>query len=146
MMVLVLPLAALVAAALLVPLAGWYVAAIHTLFTCIIVIVLIELVALTVDFVPFTRPYPPGHANLKSLWWVYSSACSHVPTGRRTGTPVSIRTNTSLFGITAWLALAIIALEVIGRRRSTHKSMPEHEDEMNDSLSLTVLDLGTVRR
>ena len=121
-------------------------AAIHTLFICVVVIFLIELVALTVDFVPFTRAYPPGHANLKSLWWLYVLglfAFAYWPARLELW---SIRTNTSLFGITAWLALAIIALEVVGRRRIAHKSMPEHEDQMDDSLSLTVLDLGTVRR
>ena len=141
-----LPPAALAAAAILVPLVGWQVAAIHTLFTCVIVTLLIELVALTVDFVPFTRAYPPGHANLKSLWWVYVLglfAFAYWPARLELW---SIRTNTSLSEITAWLALGIIALEVVGRRRTAHKAMQEHENETDDALSLTVLDLGTVHR
>jgi hypothetical protein len=145
MMAFVLPPAALVAAAILVPLVGWHLAPVHTLFTCAIVTLLIELVALTVDFVPFTRAYPPGHANLKSLWWLYVLglfAFAYWPARLELW---SIRTNTPLLAITAWLALAIIALEVVGRRRTAHKSMQQH-DEMDDSFSLTVLDLGTVRR
>ena len=116
MVVCVVPPAALVAAAILVPLVGWQVAAIPALFTCVIVTVLIELVALTVDFVPFTRAYPPGHANLKSLWWLYVLglfAFAYWPARLELW---SIRTNTSLLEITAWLALAIIVLEVVGRR------------------------------
>ena len=27
--------------------------------------------ALTIDFIPFTRPYRPGHAKLKTRWPVY---------------------------------------------------------------------------
>ena len=146
MLAFVLPPTALVAAAILVPLVGWRMAAIHTLFTCVVVTVLIELVALTVDFVPFTRRYPPGHANLKGLWWVYVLglfAFAYWPARLELW---SIQTSTSMLGITTWLALAIMALEVVGRRRSAHKSMPEHDDLMDDSLRLTVLDLGTVRR
>jgi hypothetical protein len=131
----VLPPAALAAAAILVPLVGWHIAAVHTLFTCAIVTLLIEVVALTVDFVPFTRAYPPGHANLKSLWWLYVLglfACAYWPARLELW---SIRTNTPLSAITAWLALAIIALEVVGRRRTAHKFMQQH-DEMDDSFSL----------
>ena len=32
---------------------------------------LAEVIALTVDFIPFTRAYQPGHAKLKTLWWLY---------------------------------------------------------------------------
>ena len=146
MMAFVLPPAALVAAAILVPLVGWHVAAIHTLFTCMIAALLIELVALTVGFVPFTRAYSPGHANLKSLWWLYVLGLFAFAYWPARLALWSIRTNTSLFEITALMALAIIALEIVGRRRTAHKSMQEHEDQMDDPLSLTVLDLGTVRR
>ena len=34
--------------------------------------VVVQAAALLVDFVPFTRAYEPGRANLKTQWWLYA--------------------------------------------------------------------------
>src|SRR5262249_9073452 len=48
------------------PSAAW-----HALVVAAVAIVLGETIALTVDFVPFTRPYEPGHARLRTRWPIY---------------------------------------------------------------------------
>jgi hypothetical protein len=142
MTVLVVPATALVAATILVPLLGWRMAAIHTLSMCAVVMLLIELVALTITFVPFTRAYPPGHANLKSLWWLYMLgllACAYAPARIEYSW---VRDPAPLFEMTAALAVAISALEVVGRHRSAQWSAPEYDDQGPDPHSMTVLDIG----
>src|SRR5439155_25313476 len=63
--------AALVFDVLLAPLvgvraAGWYAPVVYAA-----AIVATETIALTIDFVPFTRPYQPGYARLKTRWPLY---------------------------------------------------------------------------
>jgi hypothetical protein len=142
MTVLVVPATALVAMAILVPLLGWRMAAIHTLSMCAVVMLLIELVALTIAFVPFTRAYPPGHANLKSLWWLYLLgllACAYGPARIELAW---IRDPAPLWEMTATLAVAIGALEIVGRRGTAHWPAHEYDDQGDDPHSMTVLDIG----
>jgi hypothetical protein len=141
MIALVVPPTALVAAAILVPLLGWRMAAIHTLSMCAVVVFLIELVASTISFVPYTRAYSPGHANLKSRWWLYVLglvAFAYWPARIELW---SILDPAPLFEMTAALAVGISALEIAGRRRTAHRSMQEQEDQMDDPSSVTVLDI-----
>ena len=50
---------------------GWHEALWHTSFVALLVLVLVEVVAVTVPFTPFTRAYEPGHAKLKTRWPLY---------------------------------------------------------------------------
>ncbi len=43
----------------------------HAWISCAALGVLVEALALTVRHVPFTRPYPPGHARIKTRWPLY---------------------------------------------------------------------------
>jgi hypothetical protein len=141
MITVVVPPTALVAGAILVPLVGWRMAAIQTLGTCAVVVFLLELVALTIEFVPFTRPYPPGHANLKSLWWLYLLglfAFAYWPARIELS---SIKNAAPLFEMIASLAVAIGALEIVGRRRTARLYVQGQEDWMDDPFSVTVLDI-----
>jgi hypothetical protein len=101
---------------------------------------------LTIGFVPFTRAYPPGHSNLKSLWWLYvlgMVAFAYWPARIALS---AIRNPAPLLGLTAVLAVAIGILEVVGRRRALRGRglWPDApEDELSD---ITVLDIGAVRR
>jgi hypothetical protein len=144
MTVLVVPATALVAMAILVPLLGWRMAAIHTLSMCTVVMLLIELVALTITFVPYTRPYPPGHANLKSLWWLYLLGLFPFAYWPARFALSSIRNPAALFEMTATLTVAIGALEIIGRWRSTHGSAQANDEQGDDPEAMTVLDIGTL--
>lgn len=79
---LVLPSILILSAAVTGGLLGWQVAVWHTLYVAVVVAGAIEVVLLTIDHVPFTRAYPPGHAKLKSRWPLYLVglyACAYWP-------------------------------------------------------------------
>jgi hypothetical protein len=67
----VLPMAALVALAVTVPLLGWRFAAWHTAFVTLVLTTAVEVMVLTIRHVPFTAIYRPGHAKLRSRWPLY---------------------------------------------------------------------------
>jgi hypothetical protein len=136
------PATALIALAIFVPILGWGMAAIHTLSMCAVVMLLIEFVALTITFVPFTRAYPPGHANLKSLWWLYMLGLLAFAYWPARIELTWIRDPAPLFEMTAALAVAISALEIVGRRGTAHWPMHEYDDQGDDPDSMTVLDIG----
>jgi hypothetical protein len=142
MTVLVVPATALVAMAVLVPLLGWRMAAIHTLSMSAVVMLLIEFVALTITFVPYTRPYPPGHANLKSLWWLYLLGLFPFAYWPARFALSSIRYPAALFEMIATLTVAIGALEIVGRRRAARWSAHEYDDQGGDPHSATVLEIS----
>ena len=50
---------------------GWRVAAYHVLFVLMLTTIAAEVVLTTIAHVPFTQPYPPGHARLRTRWWIY---------------------------------------------------------------------------
>jgi hypothetical protein len=144
MIAFVVPPIAIIAAAILTPLAGWRIAAIHTLGMCTVAIFLIELVALTIRFVPFTRAYPPGHANLKSLWWLYVLGLFAFAYWPARIALSSIQDPTQMIEMSAALAVAIGALEIVGRRRSVQWSAQVPDELGDDPHNITVLDIGTL--
>jgi hypothetical protein len=119
-------------------------AAVHTLSMCAVVIALIEVAALTISFVPFTHAYPPGHANLKSLWWIYVFGLVVFAYWPARIAVSSIESPTSLLEMTAGLAVAIGLLDIVGRRRTSRESFQEDDDQEDDRHSATVLDIGAV--
>src|SRR6202011_2068381 len=70
MIAFVVPRTLMITAVLIIPI-GWQAAAWHALLVTAVVVLLIEIVALTVDFIPFTRAYRPGHAKVRTRWWAY---------------------------------------------------------------------------
>jgi hypothetical protein len=139
---LVVPPALLIAAVVTTPLLGWRVTAYHALFVCAMTTLLVEWLALTIHHIPFTRPYQPGHAKLKTRWWLYALgllAFAYVPARlelRLFGDPVRF-----VVGVTS-MALAIAALEVVGRQRGGRWLMEEGAESASDVASVTVLNLG----
>jgi hypothetical protein len=139
---LVPPVAAIALA--LGPLVSWRVAVWHGLFVTAIVILLAEMIALTIDYVPFTRAYPPGHAKLKSRWPIYFFGLfvfAVFPVRfelRRLADPAA------MLQTIGWIAAAIAALELYGRRRALTWSVMAPEEEISDGLSsMTVLSIAT---
>jgi hypothetical protein len=143
MIAFVVPPTALVAEAILVPLLRWRMAAIHTLSMCAVAIFLIELVALTISFVPFTRAYPPGHANLKSLWWLYVLGLFAFAYWPARLALASIQDPAPLVEMTAALAVAISALEIVGRYRAV-RWRPWEDAREDEPWTMTVLDIGPI--
>jgi hypothetical protein len=144
MTVLVVPATALVALAILVPILGWGMAAIDTLGMSAVVMFLIELVALTISFVPFTRAYPPGHANLKSLWWLYVIGLFPFAYWPARVELSSIQNPGPLIEMTAALAVAIGALEIVGRHRAVRWRGALQDAPEDGPFTITVLDIGAV--
>lgn len=133
---------ALLLVACLVPLVGWSIAAWHALFVCVMVILLVDVVSLTIDYVPFTRPYQPGHAKLKSRWplyllGMYATAYWPVRAEMR-----SLDDPASMVTLLAVVTIAIAALEVVGRYRSRRWSVQPREDAADDLSTMIVLDIG----
>jgi hypothetical protein len=127
----------------LVLLIGARAAAWHALVVAAVAVVLGEVIALTVDFVPFTRPYEPGHARLKTRWPIYLLGLflfALWPARAamwRAGDPDGIVRLAAVF-----LAIAFV-LEIAGRWRARSWSMDPAEEFVEPS-EISVLDIGMV--
>jgi len=126
---------------------GWRVAAWHTLVTSAVVVMLGETIALTVDGVPFTRPYRPGHAKMKTRWPLYllgMFACAFWPARLEVW---SVGQPGAILQLTAWIAAGAAALELVGRLRAARWAT-ERDDESaeNEPSGVLVLDIGLVAR
>jgi len=126
--------------AVLVPLVGLRVAAWHALLASALLLLLVEVVALTVRHVPFTREYRAGHARLKTRWPLYllgMFAFAYWPTQlelRLLDDPAALLLMVSAIGI------GIAALEAVGRRTAARWTW-DVENEAEEH-SVTVLDIG----
>jgi len=140
----ILPVTLLLTACL-IPLVGWHVAAWHAAFVALVVLLLAEVVALTIDFVPFTRPYEPGHAKLKSRWplylfGMYGTAYWPVWFELR-----ALHDPRAMLKLMAVFAVAIVAVDLVGRFRARRWSMETLEESMGEEITLTTLNIGTAR-
>jgi hypothetical protein len=124
---------------------GWRVALWHSLIVTSVLVLLLEVIVLTIDYIPFTRAYPPGHARLKLMWPVYLFgifAVAFFPTRyevRHLDDPAA------LLHLVAWFAGAIAVLEIVGRWRALKWTVTS-EEEVPDGLSSTiVLSLSSAR-
>ena len=133
----------LVADFLIAPIIGIRAAAWHALIAASVAVVLAETIALTVRFVPFTRPYEPGHAKLRTRWPIYLigvfvfavwPARAALVTG---GDPVQ------LLRVAGWILGGAIALEVAGRIHARSWRL-EPSEEFQDESAIAVLDIGIV--
>ena len=119
-------------------------AAKHALLVCAVATIIVEAAALTIDFVPFTRPYQPGHANLKTRWWLYALglwASAYMPVRlemRALGNP------TAFAALLIGLGIAAVGLELAGHSRAARWAV-RSIDEPPDPLSAPhVLDISSV--
>jgi len=134
---------ALVADVMLAPLIGVRAAAWHAAIVVAMAVAIAEAIALTVDFVPFTRPYEPGHARLKTRWPLYLIGfwlCAFVPARaalHAAGDPAAVLR-------IAGYALAVAAtLEGVGWWRARRWQVDPAE-EFEDASGIAVLDIGLV--
>ena len=110
----IVSLVAPVATVLALLIAGWH----HAVVTLAFVVAFASFVALTIDFIPFTRPYRPGHARLRRRWPLYLAGAYAVTDGLVAveqaigGDPIGIGV------IVLVLLSAAVAFDVIGRFRS----------------------------
>lgn len=142
MIAFVVPPVALLAAGLTAPLLGWRVAAWHVAFVVLIQLALIELVTMTLGCIPFTQPYRPGHAKLKTLWPIYVL-------GMFVFARWPVRFELGALGgneipLVARAAAVVIALHVAARRRGATWSVEPGEELAGDVGDIAVLDIGSV--
>ena len=134
----------IVVVACLVPLIGWQVAAWHALFVAAMVVLLAEVVSLTIDYVPFTQPYEPGHAKLKSRWplylfGMYATAAWPVRAELRAiGDPMA------MVKLLVIIAVAIVVVEIAGRRRAREWTVQPIDETFGERPLLTSLNIGSV--
>ena len=139
MIALLVPASAAVAAIAMPPLVGWRVAGPHIAFVAVMTLALCELLAQTIDFVPFTRPYPPGHAKLKSRWPLYLA-------GMFAFAIFPVRAELHALGggepqLLAWVLGVALALHAAGGLRARRWSLDPRPDQIVDRETIAVLDL-----
>jgi hypothetical protein len=129
-------------ALVVLPLVGFNVAAWHAIFVCIAVTFGAQAASITIDSVPFTRAYPPGHTKLKTRWPLYFGgmyAIAYWPVRWELG---ALHDPAALWRLAAAGVAAIVALDLIGRRAALDwKAQPEAEFDA-DPEQLTFLNLG----
>jgi hypothetical protein len=142
MIAFILPPVILVAACVTTALLGWRVAAWHVAFVVLTQLALIEFVTLTIDYIPFTQPYRPGHAKLKILWpvyvlgmYVFAKWPVRLELQALGGSEIALLTN---------VAAATILLHVVARWRGTKWSVQPVEELTDDVGDVAMLDIGSV--
>jgi hypothetical protein len=142
MMALVVPPTVLIAAVVMVPLLGWGAGAWHVLFALAMAVLVVQVLTLTLRHIPFTRPSQPGHAQLKTRWWIYVVGLFTFAYGPARWELGTLGDPIALFEAIALMAAAIALLEVVGRRTVRNWSVESEDEASNDLSSLTVLGLG----
>ena len=137
---LILPPVFVLTATVTAPLLGLRVAAWHAAFVAVVLVAFIELVALTIDALPFTHPYRPGHAKLKTRWPLYLLGMFVVAYW-------PVRSELAALGgdelsLLAWPAAAGLAFHLAGRRAARKWSIEPAEDFGDDQDSVTILAIG----
>jgi hypothetical protein len=136
--------AAAAGAAILSARLSWLEVVGHASFVALAVIVLLELLALTVTFTPFTRPYEPGHAKLKTRWPLYLIG-AYAFSYRLVSLERLCWTVPRWFvGLLICLAALAIALDVAGRARADPSYTDAFEELANEEGQMAVLGLGAV--
>ena len=137
---------ALLLAVLLVPLLGWRVAAPHAAVVGSVGLLLAEGVALTIDFIPYTRPYRAGHARLKSRWplyllglWVFAVWPARFEVGMAGRAA-------PLLGLAASAAALVAIAEFVAGRRAGRRLFDAGDQIGADLNDLTVLGIATAER
>ena len=126
------------------PLLGWKLAAWHALFVCIAVAMAAQAASITVDSVPFTRAYPPGHTKLKTRWPLYLGgmyAVAYWPVRWELG---ALHSPVALMQLAAAGIIGIAALELIGRHAGLQWKVQPDAEFGDDPESLTLLNLGQI--
>jgi hypothetical protein len=123
---------------------GWPEALRHASFVALAVLALVEVVAVTVPFVPFTRTYEPGHAKLKTRWPLYAIAV-YVFAFLLVRIEQAYRSDPIALAILL-LCLAGVAgaLDIAGQVRARRRSLEPSDEFADDEGRIAVLDIGAV--
>jgi hypothetical protein len=122
--------------------AGWVALTRHLTVAVLATILLVELVACTVPFTPYSRPYQPGHAQLKTRWPLYAMA-SYVFAYRLPAVERACWTQPARFAALVFgLAILTIAIDLTARRRSASAVVQPIDEIAFDDTEITLLGIG----
>ncbi|HEX5474986.1 MAG TPA: hypothetical protein VFX12_10025 [Vicinamibacterales bacterium] len=120
---------------------GWRLALWHGAFVGLLAVLLVSLLASTIQFVPYTIAHPPGHARLRTRWPFYAVgmfAFAYVPAKLELGFIGQIVPLLVLLGCAL---VVVLAGEIACRRREPHWRLPD-DDAADDLWEATRLDIG----
>lgn len=129
-------------ALVVLPLLGIRVAALHTLLVVMAVTIAAQFASLLVESVPFTRPYPPGYAKLRTRWPLYLLGLYLVAYAPVQAELRALHDPPQLLWLFGEGALLIALLELLGRRRALSWKPTPDVDEDADPEALTFLNIG----
>jgi hypothetical protein len=95
-----------------------------------------------VGFVPFTRPYQPGRAKLRTRWWLYVLGIYASAAWPVRFEIWALDHPLALASAIAGLAAIAGGLEITGRRQSIRLAPSSAEDTADEVSGFTVLDIG----
>jgi hypothetical protein len=119
-------------------------AALHALVVVGAAAMVVEAMVLTIEFVPFTRPYQPGHARLKTRWPLYlvgSWTATFLPARFASQ---ALSDPLAMFEIAGTLIAIALALEYVGRLRATRWQIEAAEPFDAGASEAAVLRIGFV--
>ncbi|MDE3154751.1 MAG: hypothetical protein KGN76_06590 [Acidobacteriota bacterium] len=124
------------------PLYGWRLAAWHLGVVTLLIVLLVAVLTQTFPHVPFTRPYEPGHAKLKTRWWIYllgMFAFAYAPAKVEVMLAGDTLSLTQLVGV---LAAAVLTVGYVAGRSSHRRAIEWSEEESEEVPEMAVLNLS----
>jgi hypothetical protein len=114
----------------------------HAALAAAVVMLLSEIAAWTIPFVPFTRPYQAGRAKLRTRWWLYLVGTYLAAAWPASFEVWAIDHPPALVAATvACIALAF-ALDYVGRQHWLERREPAADDAADSPGGFTVLDIA----
>jgi hypothetical protein len=125
---------------------GWAVAVRHAVVSSVAMVILCDVLVLTIAELPYTRPYEPGHAKLKTRWPLYL-LCAYLVSDGVVRLEQVASTDLSQLAVLFLVAAAVIAgLEWAIRLKGRTWAVHTESDVEPDYFTVTTLDLSTPAR
>ncbi len=125
---------------------GWAGAMRHAAFVVLLLAGLADFIALTVDHLPFTRAYRPGHAKLKTRWPLYMFGAFGFSYGLASLELLAWNDFQASVILLVCAAAVVAVFEWAVRRAGRAWHMDVGDDVDEGPFSATVLDLGNAFR
>jgi hypothetical protein len=141
---LLVPPVGLLAFVLGVTSSGWRRALWPASFVALATLVLVEVIALTVAFVPFARSYEPGHAKLKTSWPLYVFGVYLFAYVLARVEQAYLSDLRAFMALLIGLVAAAVALDVVGAGKSRRLTVDPAAPVDADEGRIAVLNIGMV--
>jgi hypothetical protein len=136
------PPAVLSALALATLIGGWLTAVFHASFVLLLVVAFADFVVLTIGDIPFTRPYQPGHAKLKTRWPLYVLGAYGFGNGLASLELLYLNEPPAFVGVLLVAAMVVAIFEWAVRRAGRAWSEQSGDDDGGAPSSVTLLHLA----